>query len=958
MRKITQNTSNSLIIIVILFLGIGTKIVAQIPNTPVEPFWQVSVGNHDHTSRDQLSHALNDHEGNLIIVGLVERDSTFGDIKVQKIDTLGNLVWQYTYSSNYSLNYDRPVDVLVGSDNSIYILGIVGNDHDIYGGEGYVFKLNKKGQLVWERKLYTELPYHLSISSLFFGFDSQETLHIAYTTDAFTKKPTYLFKITVNNVFIPIQTTPDIFNAGTEQPYLRSSSISPTGNKTFLIEKPNAGTYINSYYTQQITDSSSINYPIALSDTQQNLLQGGFDITAKDTEGNFYILGNKHQGSVQKGFSLFKILTTGQIAYSFYTTDSIEIEAKDMFVKDSSVFITGRFRSNNTSFWRVFVYKLDKSGQLIQKKFMPLGATDELAEGLYTSLNRLFLTINYPNGVLSVSELDSSFSKKWTSNLKNPSNQSYIHHSILALNDTKAVFVGTLIAKKIPENYFYSENDFYVESFNPSDTAKSTWTYRYSEIGTSYVLGVTTASNQNGDILAYYSEQVGPSYPALGSQYSVGSKSYMAIVNPSGQIIANKDVGLGGVSLKQFFTDRDSNFITIGSQINKIDKNGNVLLRSGYIGTNVTLLFVDTVLNQFYVSANVPQYAVIKMDKNFTPLSIIYTLSSNVKVFQLKNDITQTTYIYEANINNGTNFTISLYANEVLSWKKDTIFFYYNSYFGSDVNPVDGSFTFFLLGKIWKYALNGQLSSKSAVLETGDYPNSVFCMFNGNTVLTGDTNGRNLIQSYNTSLELVNRTILRHEFHIYYYKIGQFLIRSTDGKIAVFNANAEQLWTFTNDLFYLIKQENFDKNYNITVGTTIGQDFYLGSGSANEAYGWKWHRGVIAKFSLKRLLEPYLTASFEPIQAKNDLKIVAYPNPVDGILNLKISTPSNLKINDFYNIRIFNTLGQIVTNFVWKDMNLMPTVDFSNFKNGIYFLEVNNNDFSKNSEVIKIIKQD
>jgi hypothetical protein len=927
--------------------------------TPIEPTWKTTFGSHDHTSRDELTQAKRDSEGNVIVVGLVERDSTFGDIMVQKLNPSGTVIWQYRYSSEYSINYDRPIGLLIGRDNSIHILGIVSNNTDVFGGGGYAFKLNKNGGLIWERKLFAELPWHVSVSSLFWDMDKNETLHIAYTADAFTSKPTYFFRITADNVALPMQTVPDIFHARTEQPVPKNMSVSPSGAKTYLIEQP-TGTGSYTYYTHRITDTTNVVAPIDLGTQPANWQGLVFDLRTRDAEGNFYVLGNRTLSN-RREFKLHKILANGQIGYNMFSTDSVDIEAKDMFVRDSSLIVTGRFRLLGGS-WRVFVYEIDKTGRVTKKNFMPQGVGDELAEGIYPSNGKLFLTINKSNGAFTASELDSNFNRKWEYVFKRPTGPAYEHYNIVSLNDTTVLFSGTLKSRKSPTNYFVSENDFYLQSFNPKDVARQPWQYRFSDIGTSKVLGIRAVANKRGDVLATYSEQVGPSYPATGSSFPVGVKSYFSVINPSGQVVSNNLTTAAPFSFKNFFTDADGNFVMVGTQIQKVDKNGNVLASLNSVGTDPNLLFVDTLRNQFYVGISSTPYTVLKFDKNFNIVGSIYPLGGNapsgvsMKFFQLKGD--STTYYYNVNFTNTASSTIALYGNERLYWQKDTLSSFFDTFTPYDVSPKDGSFVLCLGNILTKFALaNGQMTSKAVATQSGDYVRQVFCMFDGNVIVTGSAAGDDLILASNESLDFVRRTVLTHEFHINYFRLGQFLVRTTDGLILFLTSGNRRAGFYQNDLMFNVKEENFDDNYNCTVGARIGNSFPLGSGSANEAAGWNWSRGTVARFGFRSKVEAYLTSISAPKTAVEDMKITAYPNPIGQNQQLKLFIANDLDRNESYDIKVYNALGQIVLKTIWTDKYQDPTLDFSGIKSGLYFIKVSTNNQSKSSALVKIVKE-
>ena len=58
------------------------------------------------------------------------------------------------------------------------------------------------------------------------------------------------------------------------------------------------------------------------------------------------------------------------------------------------------------------------------------------------------------------------------------------------------------------------------------------------------------------------------------------------------------------------------------------------------------------------------------------------------------------------------------------------------------------------------------------------------------------------------------------------------------------------------------------------------------------------------------------------------------PNPTDGVFAI------NLDVNEKYDLRVYNTLGQMILSQSIVDMH--ATVDLSSFENGIYTVELKN----------------
>ena len=84
----------------------------------------------------------------------------------------------------------------------------------------------------------------------------------------------------------------------------------------------------------------------------------------------------------------------------------------------------------------------------------------------------------------------------------------------------------------------------------------------------------------------------------------------------------------------------------------------------------------------------------------------------------------------------------------------------------------------------------------------------------------------------------------------------------------------------------------------------------------------------------------------------NKLLVSVYPNPTNGIINLKINDPN---LNDV-SIEITDIMGRTINKFTKDCHNALceETIDLSNLTNGIYFVKISNN---TEYFIIKFIKQ-
>jgi hypothetical protein len=75
--------------------------------------------------------------------------------------------------------------------------------------------------------------------------------------------------------------------------------------------------------------------------------------------------------------------------------------------------------------------------------------------------------------------------------------------------------------------------------------------------------------------------------------------------------------------------------------------------------------------------------------------------------------------------------------------------------------------------------------------------------------------------------------------------------------------------------------------------------------------------------------------------------VVLYPNPTSGLLNVHISN----QIETPTTYTVYNMLGQVISTK--KITSTEISLDTSNFSNGVYFIKLSNDNYSKTLEFIK-----
>lgn len=891
--------------------------------TPIAPKWTVSIGERQHTSRDEIATVLYDKHQNTIVVGFAERDSSFADIVIQKIDSAGQVRWNHRYSSNMALDYDRPMGAQLDEQDNIYVLGVVGNESDLIGGAGYLYKVSPAGTLLWQIPLHQNLPAHASLNALFWRFDAQEKIHLAYVTEP--DKNAYLFKIASNGIIEENRLIPNLFNSGSD--HLKNFSVTADGTKTFWIERFNDRTFEYRYTTQRITDNSNTNHPIPLPDSLVRLLvNSGLPIRHTDPMGHFYTFVNETTATSSR-IQLFKFSNTGQIIYIMNTTDSIAIEGRAMIIKDTSCLLTGRYRQTPQNAWRSFVMELGARGQVLKKKFMTSNTvSDEVAESIHFSKNRVFLTSRLPNERLVITELDSNLSK--IREFRQSSTQPILQNvSVGVVNARLVSFSGTVQNRKLPNNYFFSENDFYTASFAIGNLDTLQWKTQYSDLGTSLVQNLHFMVNSEQDVWITHDEQVGPTYPS--AQTPVGSVRYKTLVNPAGQATPSEVLSSGFAG--EYATNQTGHFIIgTGYQFKKIDKLGVILQQSPILWEPATLIYTDTLRQEYYAKS---QNYIFRLNWQLQILSSRASFGQS-HYFQLDGNI----YCYETAYDGATGFKkFQLYASEQLRWRKDSLTT--NQYVVWEVNSQTGSLYLLTGTNLMSVHLSGQVEIIQTSLRASDVISHLFCMPNGSFVLCGSSGIGQMVLGCSPTGEILQRRSISHEYNTTFLRIGVFVFRCSAGRQMIFGQTGEHLLTVTHPLLTRSPQY-FDNNYNFWIGDIAGKAFFLQSGSGNEAYGWRWFRGNVSKFELGSLLKPHLRTGETTIQPAKTHPISVYPNPASGQLYLKI----NEAISQNTKLLIYNNLGQFVLSISTNALSNEGAFDIHSLNNGLYFLKMEGRD--------------
>ncbi|MCK9205386.1 MAG: T9SS type A sorting domain-containing protein, partial [Bacteroidales bacterium] len=89
------------------------------------------------------------------------------------------------------------------------------------------------------------------------------------------------------------------------------------------------------------------------------------------------------------------------------------------------------------------------------------------------------------------------------------------------------------------------------------------------------------------------------------------------------------------------------------------------------------------------------------------------------------------------------------------------------------------------------------------------------------------------------------------------------------------------------------------------------------------------------------VFEPSILKSADNSNFADESELSVYPNPGDGIFNLRLEN----QIQGTFNIKVINALGGIVfeENGMMTDKALQKTINLTGLSNGVYILSIENN---------------
>jgi hypothetical protein len=499
-------------------LCFAAKNLCAQPDFHIFPKWQRTNGHHSHTSRDELQQVAVDRDSNIVLVGLVERDSTFGDLMIQKLHYDGSLIWKHRYSSGLGIDYDQSVSLLIDSSNNIYVLGK--GSHFTFSstssdGSAYCLKMSSSGQLIWEHSL-TDFAAQGPVYEFYMGMiDSVGNLQLTYTpfNSGFQADSTYFFTISTDGSLLQTVTKTNIGQA---------FSGAPAAFNGFIHEEKFGyiiwgGDNDNSFYVRYINPrtGSDQTIPIVTADLppDQALYTPYLDYSNVhvDANGNIYALNIvPWAGGYSPVIYLMKIQPNGQAKYLYTTaSDTVFSTFQDIAIVNGGVILAGN-HTTDAKPATAFLRKLDEQGNLLlERNFEHPGGTQNL-QMVQKGQVCLIAVANNADGRVAIHQiLPVNLHTGWQYQLHTPADRVYASTNILYGDEINVIAGGTVEKAKYPGAVYLTENDFFVEAFH-TITGQERWQYGYNDLGTSDVLNTIHGLDSDGNIILMTREAYGP----------------------------------------------------------------------------------------------------------------------------------------------------------------------------------------------------------------------------------------------------------------------------------------------------------------------------------------------------------------------------------------------------------------------------------------------------------------
>lgn len=900
----------------------------------------VSFGLNNHTNRDYPNFSFVDKEKNSILIGTTERDSTFSDVLVTKLDENYNLIWQKTTSFSTSLSYEIPLKAFTNTNGDIYVFGASKtNATKIYGKIFYI-KYDKNGNELFKKIIENKdgSEYH-DFGYFDVKLNSDDTVNLVYsphTYSGYGSNDFYFLKIDVNGNATQLFTR-EIINQGIRGK-IENDTFYFISRKLKNPDNTNEG-YSHTFLKIDI-DGNENSLSIENTDFHKYYLNNNYENFYLDIDGdkNSYLTTLNSSDNDTKGRINISLINSDNILKFVLTTST----DKNYYLIGSFINSTNQLViiANDLDTEKLVFLSVDNNNQIITLK------ENNSYLGTGFKLNNdgtFFITTSNSNIRLFSDELNeiSSFNNSNTYNLVDFSK----------VDNNTIISLGVEVNKMFPQSDFNTQLNIISEKINTTNILNK---YTFSGEGTSNVFQHKTYVDNDNNYILFVTEKLGPicyyigcSQPPLSVrvvkynsdlkklwEYDfIGQVSNIESYYGDNNLIIDSN---NNIYLNLLNKERDK------SHLYKLSSEGILLYKKESVKSR-KIVINETNSNLYIISDNI-QYIDQNTWKTYLWTEVFqFDLNGNL-INKEKYDNRQyidyyiennSLYLYFRHLNTSDDYSddpiVYLYKDNVLLFKRII------SYPGGSNNQfIDKTGTLIFStysvknfqGKIHKLSLNNNYSSYNISEELYSFfqKEDKYIGYDSNNYLTVYNKDFNVIKK---STETFSNCCSGFNISLINNKI--FIQWSNPGEVnsAFINDDLEIENQFN---FNMLDKETFliDKENNLITVSTFGNGLYLKP--------WEsWRRGLLSKYSFNT------TLSIENFTQNSNKQIKIYPNPTKNIFTI------NLSNNRFNKVEVFSINGQLINTYQKKE------IDITNFKTGLYILKV----FTKENTVLfsKIIKQ-
>ena len=911
------------LILFYIFVFSSSLVLGQSGNQ-LTPVWEKSYGERLVSSSDDLSYVFSDAQKNLILVGKVERDSSYGDVAVQKISPDGQLIWQFRFSSNKGENYDTPHAALLNDAGELYILGFAAIWQD-FTGYGFLLKISSDGQLLWQKDFTTLIPNHSDCQYWHMFLGPTGDIRVAYSvyvTDP--SQPFWFFSFAPDGALLEKFSADGFFGQNGEVLYPLFLTNDSDGNFVFQMQGdifgPMPGSWLRKINTGLDTIIATDQQYFSTIDS--NLLKDGFwEEFQAAPDGTIYAVQNNVINNVPQ-FTVLKLPHDGSPARMFHSGEAVQRQFEDFVVTDSSLIFTGTYRSNSNLPFRVFVMELSEEMNMIREAQWVNSEpnTVPLHIHLPVSGNLYIKTDNLDSGISNLVSVTPQLMPKVEYPLIPASGFHFADISLVEGDNEQISLAGFRYAPIYPQDLLDSKRDFQIFSFNKS-TGAPIWEYQFSESGISGVIADQLALDREQNPIVAIRENEGLDFPNsnIYAPLSITLRKY------------NKDGTLAWIvptiyHIYNTYTDLENNLLVHvydgqNNRIIKISPDG-VELAQVVLGDYFHTVYVDQ-QNHYHVQFD---NKIVTLDANLSILNQYLVPGKALSIFELPGD--SSIYVYSDSVREDyVNVDFYLFKNGVQQWVKEVVFEnnYQSGIIDVKLNPNNGSFYISSTGiagnpphYLHRITLDG--GYQSVLLNgTGDQQ-TLEILPTGQVWVFGKTEATLFspeLEEIKTVVALGGGAIVRNGY----------LFKLEPEKVTIFDGQGNILIQLSDTRF---QEVTIDSDFNLYAVYTFGNYVF----SFLQFY---WARGALAKFNLRDYVN-FTVGTGEPGQSAqtSGKPLIWCNNPVADHLNVHLVAAGQAPER----LLLFDANGTQMNEFAWPGEEGETSVPMVGLPPGFYFASI------------------